>query len=246
MAIRCSVNRRVPRSSLTLGLAVLLVAFLTSACGPAVRFDQPASAPARGSIHIVRSGETLFKIAWRYGLDHRDLARWNDLDNPSLIFPGQRLGLSPGAKPARSSTTAKAPAPGKPKPVPKALPAPSWRWPADGPIVSRFGQSGSLGSGIGIGGKAGVQVRSAAKGKVVYTGTGILGYGQLVIVKHNESYLSAYAHNRELAVGEGDEVNAGQTIARMGEGPDGRSMLHFEIRRNGIPIDPLGQLPQSR
>jgi len=117
-----------------------------------------------------------------------------------------------------------------------------WAWPVRGELLYRFGETGRL-KGIGIGGRMGQLVSAAATGKVVYSGTGLRGYGRLVIVKHNETYLSVYAHNSALAVKEGDVVKRGQRIADMGDTDTSRVSLHFEVRRFGRPIDPLGRLP---
>ena len=148
----------------------------------------------------------------------------------------------------RSSPTATVPAAGSssspparpPKSPPAAAAAPiRWAWPTDGAIVSRFGADGSVGSGVGIGGREGQPVRAAAAGRVVYAGGGLIGYGQLVIIKHDETFLSAYGYNSELLVTQGQDVARGATIALMGNGPNRQPRLHFEIRRNGVPVDPL-------
>jgi lipoprotein NlpD len=191
--------------------------------------------------HVVQSGETLYTIAWRYRLDYQQLARINRLEDPDLIFVGQRLSLR-GAPAARS-----APASGTPPvslPPPSVLPPPTWRWPVSGEVVSRFGANSGLGNGIGIAGRVGDSIRAAAPGRVVYAGSGLIGYGQLLIIKHNDTYLSAYGHNRRLIVQQGDDVASGQMIAEMGNGPAQRPQLHFEIRRNGVPEDPLRHLPR--
>jgi lipoprotein NlpD len=105
--------------------------------------------------------------------------------------------------------------------------------------VTRFGADDAIGSGIGIGGREGQPVRAAAAGRVVYAGGGLIGYGQLVIIKHDETFLSAYGYNAELLVTQGQDVARGATIALMGQGPGRQPGLHFEIRRNGVPVDPL-------
>ena len=119
-----------------------------------------------------------------------------------------------------------------------------WQWPASGPILRRFDGEASGKKGISIGGTHGNQVRAAAAGRVVYAGSGLVGYGRLIILKHNDTYLSAYGHNRDLFVQEGAEVRAGQVIADMGSSGTNRIQLHFEIRRNGKPVDPLRYLPR--
>ena len=194
-------------------------------------------------VHVVQSGETLYAIAWRHGLNHRELARWNGLADADLIFPGQRLRLTPVPTASRPASAAKQPAVKRLPPPPRG-PEPAWAWPASGPLVRRFGASGGLSEGIGIGGRRGEDVRAAAAGQIVYTGSGLMGYGQLVIIKHNETYLSAYGHNDTLLVAEGQAVHRGDAIARMGLGPEGKPLLHFELRRNGDPLDPLRHLPQ--
>ena len=214
--------------------AFVLICLLLVGCTPTI-----VEYSAR--VHVVQSGETLQTIAWRHGLDTRDLARWNGLDNPDLIFVGQRLSLTP-SEPPRTAVARSAPTQPRPLPPPPALPAPTWRWPVQGPLVSTYG-SGS-GKGIGIGGEMGQEIRAAAPGRVVYAGNGLVGYGQLLIIKHNDTYLSAYGHNDRLVVAEGDTVERGQVIAAMGMGPGRQPQLHFEIRRNGTPVDPLGHLPR--
>ena len=119
----------------------------------------------------------------------------------------------------------------------------SWRWPVDGPVLRAYGATGQTRSGIHIGGEVGQAVRAAADGQVVYSGTGLVGYGALVIVKHSEAWLTAYGYNEALLASEGERVQAGQPIARMGEGPGRQATLHFEIRLNGAPVDPAGHLP---
>jgi lipoprotein NlpD len=114
-----------------------------------------------------------------------------------------------------------------------------WSWPTDGPVVARYGADDAIGSGIGLGGREGQAVRAAAAGRVVYAGGGLIGYGQLVIIKHDETFLSAYGYNPELLVTQGQDVARGATIALMGQGPNRQPRLHFEIRRNGTPVDPL-------
>jgi lipoprotein NlpD len=210
---------------------------------------------ARVPVHVVQSGETLYKIAWQYRLDQDELVRWNGLRDPDLLRVGQRLRLVPppgyvapaaaaqprtapaptrAATPARSSTPA-------PPPSRSAAPpsAPVWSWPTDGPVVVRFGASDGIGSGVGIGGREGQPVRAAAAGRVVYAGGGLIGYGQLVIIKHDDTFLSAYGYNSNLLVTQGQDIARGATIALMGKGPERQPRLHFEIRRNGVPVDPL-------
>lgn len=180
---------------------------------------------------MVREGDTLFGIARRFGLDHRDIARWNRLGDGTLIYPGQRLQLRPGAAPAPVGRVATAP--------------PAWQWPTRGRLVEGFGASPRTASGVLIAGRPGQDIVAAAGGEVVYAGSGLVGYGQLVIIRHDAAWLTAYGHNRELLVGEGDRVGAGQRIATMGEGAGREAVLHFEIRRDGAPVDPLHELPPA-
>jgi lipoprotein NlpD len=211
-------------------------------------------------VHVVRPGDTLYKIAWQYGLEQAALARWNGITNPDVIRVGQRLRLAPpyappraaAARPANTNTAggarggtspprrASAPrAAPAPEPPPPNEPPPVWAWPTDGQVVTAFGSQAGIATGVGIGGYEGQPVRAAAAGRVVYAGSGLIGYGQLVIIKHNETYLSAYGHNSRLWVTQGQDVVRGETIATMGLGPERRPRLHFEIRRNGVPVDPL-------
>lgn len=264
--------------------------------------DQPTPA-----VHRVASGDKLLTIAWRYGLDVRDLVRWNQITNPDLIVVGQNLRLRPLTPPAppvaarlpgaaaasaggaRSAATM--PAPGS-KPVPRismapitaGAPAPSvttpsvaapavlqaraypaaaesskpvaddstsklaankagvrWMWPTQGKVSAA--DAGSVTKGIDIRGARGQPVKASAGGTVVYSGSGLRGYGELIIVQHNDTFLSAYAHNEARLVQEGRHVDAGETIARMGNSDTTDVMLHFEIRRNGKSVDPLQYLP---
>ena len=234
------------------------------------RGGQRAQQVTSGS-HVVQRGDTLYSIAFRYGWDWKQLAANNDLRQPYTIYPGQRLSLatrragrtpvatrppSPPAAPTQPARTTPAPTqPPVARPTPSATPAPpaartpsaavaGWQWPAQGPIIARFQSNASLNKGIDIAGQLGQPVKSAATGTVVYAGRGLLGYGDMIIVKHDETYLSAYAHNSRLLVREGEQVRAGQTIAEMGSTGTDRVKLHFEIRRRGEPVDPLSYLPK--
>lgn len=194
--------------------------------------------------HIVRQGETLASIASRYGKDHRDLARWNDLGDGSLIYPGQSIRLSPPSGAAAVQQSARSGSqPGTVAAKKAAQPSPAWSWPTNGRLVAGFDGKPGAGTGLLIGGKAGQPVRAAATGRVVYSGSGLIGYGQLIILKHNDTYLSAYGHNESVLVKEGEQIKKGQRIATMGEGPGLEPSLHFEIRRNGKPVDPRQYLP---
>lgn len=340
------------RNTVTKGRAVaaLSLALLLAACAstppapvedislqerppPARPMSGPRSVPAVAA-HKVVAGDTLYSIAFKNGLDYRELARINRIESPFRIFVGQELKLADpppreqaavtalAAPPAGQTTitalpeTPRQPAPNAtvdaraargatppgneraaptavarppaspvaaspvaatPAPVPVPVPAPptpagdptavpsrsgalapgtnttatvapvlnsggvSWRWPAGGRVVGTFVSGDQTRQGIDIAGSAGANVAAAADGTVVYSGNGLLGYGELVIVKHSASFLSAYGHNRKRLVKEGDAVKAGQAIAEMGG--SNREMLHFEIRRNGKPVNPLEYLP---
>ena len=204
----------------------------------------------RGKTHVVRRGETLYAIAWRYGLDYRALARSNGISKPYTIYVGQRVRLASTAKQSKKGAsnprvaTAPARAVYKEKPVSKP-PAPvapsrlSWQWPIEGEVTSKFSLSGKVNKGIDVRASEGNAVRAAADGSVVYAGGNLRGYGKLVIVKHDATFLSAYGNNEALTVKEGDTVTKGQEIGRLG----GDQVLHFEIRRDGRPEDPEQHLP---
>jgi lipoprotein NlpD len=212
-------------------LSGVLAALLVAGCA-----DNP---PRPADSYTVQEHDTLYSIAWRHGLDYRDLARWNGLGPDFRIAVGQRLVLHPGSATARIPAAAVA----APSPLPATpLPAPgqriAWVWPTDhgaAPLPARSG-------GLLFPGTAGQPVRAAAQGRVVYTGSGIRGYGQLIIVKHTATLLSAYAYNDQVLVHEGQDVTAGQPIATMGQGPGQRPVLYFEIRLDGRPTNPLPYL----
>ena len=196
-----------------------------------------ADAPSE---YVVRRGDTLYSIAFRHGLDWRDLARGNDVRAPRyLIQVGDTLKLAGEAR--RATTTSTAATDARAPPVRTTAPAAAaltvqFRWPA-------VGEAKASGKGIAIEGRVGAPINAAAAGRVVYTGSGLIGYGKLIIVKHSNQLLSAYAHNDQILVREGDDVTAGQRIATMGEGPGRRAVLHFEIRIDGTAVDPLRYLP---
>jgi lipoprotein NlpD len=231
--------------------ALLASAVLLTACG-----GEPERRPAPAT-YVVKRGDTLYSIASRHGLDYREVARWNRIGSDYRIDVGQVLVLSPrtrpragtASRPAAAGSTAPgrvADAPASPDPAsvaPPPRPAFDWVWPADGTVAGAVRQPAG-GVGLRIDGRIGQEVRAAGPGRVVYTGAGLRAYGQLVIVKHDDVYLSAYGHNSEVYVREGDEVRAGQRIAAMGPGPGNRPMLYFEIRVNGRPLDPLRFLPR--
>jgi lipoprotein NlpD len=243
-----------------------------------------AAKPLPGSEHqgkpgyyTVRPGDTLIRIALDSGQNWRDIARWNNIDNPNVIEVGQVLRVIPpagstevavarpvapsviapstGAAPAStsaprsasSSPVASLPPPSTPT---SNTPPPSageddlaWMWPTTGAATILAGFDEQRNKGLDIAGKAGDPVLATADGRVVYAGAGLRGYGNLIILKHNNTFLSAYAHNQTLLVKEDQTVRKGQKIAEMGSSDADRVKLHFEIRRQGKPVDPTKYLP---
>ncbi len=241
---------------------------------PPARTESATSAPATPKapaegVHTVTRGDTLYSIALRYGVDVRELARWNGISDTSVLSIGQTLRLTPPAgvatvtpvAPAGTTEVHPLPAPGvaeagppvAPAAVPPAItkpepvkPAPvestvNWLWPAPGKVIETFDETHN--KGIDIAGNEGDPVLAAADGDVVYVGSALRGYGNLVIVKHNEEFISAYAHNRQILVKQGQGVKRGQRIAEIGRTDADRTKLHFEVRRQGKPVDPLRYLP---
>ena len=240
--------------------------FFLSACGSNARApveDRSAKPKAVPASYSVQRGDTLFSIAWRYGLDYRSVASRNGIAPPYTIFPGQRIYLAQNppaqTRKSTSSSSAKAATVSAPKkttavvktPPPVAQknatktssnkPVSSWRWPTTGKVTRNY--SSTVHKGIDIEGRRGDAINAVAAGRVVYAGSGIVGYGELLIVKHNEVYLSAYGHNSRLLVAEGEQVGAGQQIAEKGSSGTDTVKLHFEIRKEGKPIDPKKLLP---
>ena len=207
------------------------------------------AAPSIGN-RVVAKGETLHAIAASTGVRMQDLAAWNGLSPPYRLQPGQRLRLT-NPSPAHATPDA-APPPKNRAVVARAAPREdkfdrvssiAWAWPTEGTMLARFDSGTS--KGVDIGGAIGQTIRAAAAGKVVYQGSGLRGYGRLIIIKHNADFLSAYAHCEATYVKEGDVVKSGQKIAHMGSTGTDRVKLHFEIRRRGVPVDPLQYLPKS-
>ena len=224
--------------------------------------------------YTVRSGDTLIRIGLDHGQSSRDLARWNNLDNPNRIEVGQVLRVAPPAgaaavaKAVPQSSVSSAPTPAL-APLPTAADKPAqqaaaaasapaapassvapavspeddiaWIWPSSGPVLAGFDEVKN--KGLDIGGAAGDPVWAAADGRVVYVGAGLRGYGNLIILKHNNTYLTAYAHNQTLLIKEDQTVRKGQKIAEMGSSDADRVKLHFEVRRQGKPVDPSKYLP---
>ncbi len=228
------------------------------------RRGSAGSGPA-GRYHPVVRGDTLYGIAFRYGLDYRALARRNGIRAPYRIYPGQRVALGAAAKPRpaaaapqkRPAVRAHREPPMAEKPAVAAAPrtaparaAPTrsgsirWQWPAQGRLQAIGTGSGK--QGVEIVGEIGQAIRAAAAGQVVYSGDGLVGYGRLIIIKHDDTYFSAYAHNRRLLVREGIRVSGGQPIAEMGSTGTNQVKLYFEIRRNGKPVPPRDYLPERQ
>jgi len=251
-------------------LAMLLAMAWLAACSSSVVRDTSSSSrsaaralsqPKYGVIAKVQRGDTLYGLAFRNGIDVRDLAAWNGIASPYTIYPGQGIRLYPAGGGSASGRPATTVATGRPRPVttvpavttrspavtnPASPPGSgfSWRWPAEGVVIGGFTAGDATKQGVDIGGSSGQPVRAAGDGVVVYSGGGLVGYGELVIIKHSESWLSAYGHNRKRLVNEGQNVKAGQQVAEMGRSGAARDMLHFEIRYNGKPVDPLLYLPR--
>ena len=231
-----------------------LIVFLLSACIQYKSVESPNN--RRVAQYTVKLTDTLYSIAWRYGLDYRQLAQWNGIETNSIIVPGQTLFLSkPADTPVVSTKTVKQSTPQTAAqsvskvPEPKVrttivndLPKGQWLWPTKGRLLSTFSATQLHRKGIDIAGKKGQPVLAVASGKVVYSGNGLAGYGNLIIVKHSDTYLSAYAYCHNRLVKEGDLIKAGTTIAQMGRDKNGKAKLHFQVRKNGKPVDPMGFL----
>jgi lipoprotein NlpD len=241
------------RSAIATAIAVLMLV----SC---VVVKPPVNVSRGPGWYTVKKSDTLYSIAWRYGLDYKQLARWNRIDVSAPIHPGQRLRLikpggttvaggsksgsgSQSSAAVKSSTTS-----GQSVTSKSSVSQPSgrnpdkWIWPTDGKPLNTFMASRLDRRGIDIAGKQGQPVRAVADGRVVYSGNGLVGYGNLIIIKHSDTFLSAYAYCQERLVQEGSTVKAGKVVAKMGR-RDNRSKLHFEIRRNGKPVDPMKYLP---
>lgn len=255
------------RKQLIVWLGSVLIALLQVGCGSMLRWGSEHASgvtveEGETAHYIVNPGDTLYSIAFQVGQDYHALAQWNGIRWPYRIYPDQRLLISPPPSESRrssvvmsrpQSTSGKSTTNGlRPKPRARTRPATAatdngtlmWQWPTEGTIIKTFSHSDPGRKGLDIVGRHGQPVRAAAPGRVVYSGSGLRGYGQLIIVKHNSVYLSAYGHNKRLLVKEGETIHAGQLIAEMGDSEATQPMLHFEIRRNGEPIDPQRLLPR--
>jgi lipoprotein NlpD len=232
---------------------VLALAVLVAGCAELYRWpdrmNQPAARraePAPEGHYVVKAGDTLYSIAFRNQIDFRELAVWNDVGPDYLIRAGQVIRLTAPEIEASAAAPSIRTSPLEPR-APVVVPAyeppaalSQWQWPAPGPVLRPFGDAGK---GIDIGGPLGQPIFAAAAGKVVYSGSALKGYGELIIIKHDDVHLSAYGYNRRRLVGEGVTVAAGQPIAELGLGPEQKPVLHFEVRRKGKPVDPVAYLP---
>ncbi len=228
----------------------------------------------QGGYRQVLVGDTLYSIAWETGRDYRDLANWNQIAAPYVIKPGQKLRLYPPSNASLERRGVAPPAASIPTPpsqrtvivekLPERKKPPqekstetnkhqavtgntasvSWTWPTTGALLDRYAANGPN-KGIDIGGKKGQPILATAAGQVVYQGSGLRGYGQLIIIKHNADFLSAYAHCDRIYVKEGNVIKGGQKIADMGNSGTDRVKLHFEIRYRGTPVDPQIYLPKK-
>ena len=243
----------------------------------------PAAAPAvvraaKDGIYVAQRGDTLTNVALAFGVNPKDLARWNGLGESDGLIPGQTVQVTPPTDVATVSPITRsgqaevrplpppggpvpeAPAslpPGTPPVAPPAVPQPPpptppepahapsntlpWLWPTSGKVIETFDDPRN--KGIDIAGNEGASVQAAADGEVVYVGSAVRGYGNLVIVRHSDDYITAYAHNRKVLVAEKQSVKRGQAIAELGRSDADRPKLHFEIRHQGKPVDPLKYLP---
>lgn len=285
-------------SRLTRGILLLLAASMLVACansgkrkqapvverGVEMKKSAAATKKRRSAAnmatqtYVVQRGDTMYSIAFLNGVDYRDVAELNNIDNPSVIQAGQQLRIPVSAPvkvaESRVETPKAAPPPGGIKSQPKTGKLPysetalaqaeamqeerkdvpsdagdaeeeenlEWGMPSSGKVIADFSESANR-KGVDIAGKSGQAVVASAPGKVVYSGSGLRGYGKLVIIKHNNTFLSAYAHNDQILVKEGQSVGKGQKIAEMGNTDADQVKLHFEIRKFGKPVDPAQYLP---
>lgn len=251
---------------------ISMLLLLTSCTSSSIYLNKKFNPPVYFGQHVVQSGDTLYRIAWRYGRGLKELARSNNIVPPYVIVPGQKINLEKSLRYKKLSQKKTETKQVTKKNVTKSKESVNerknvtehkkyknfknikWRWPHLGPIIAKYysRSSGNLdglaqgvpNKGIDISGQLGDPIFAAADGEVVYAGNGLLGYGNLVIINHNEHYLSAYAHSRKILVKEGQIIKIGQKIAEMGSSESQQIKLHFEIRRDGQPVDPLQYLPK--
>jgi len=216
-----------------------------------------AAAPQSGDYYVVKQGDTLYSIALDSGADYREVAQWNNLEDPTRIQVGQQLRVTPppgraqasaargvGRVESRPLASELPPRAAPPKPPPPAAAAATlFGWPAKGRILAEFAEPRR--KGIDIDGRPGDPVVAAAAGRVTYVGTGIQGMGKLVVIKHDNGYITVYAHNQDIVVKEQQAVARGQKIAEIGSTDAERPKLHFQIRKGAAPVDPLLYLPKT-
>jgi lipoprotein NlpD len=305
--IKCKFAYSIVQNCL---VALVLVLMLACSYHPPAPIEEHSEGVVKRQLnsdgsYYVRSGDTLYAIAFGYGLDPKSVANWNGISSPYVIYPGQKLQLSAPTSGTRNSAgsdgvqvsgikspgqtttrTVTSPAPAKTvKPAPKtSAPVESvdktsnkaatsstkktttnstgkataskstvvntadpkgWKWPTKGPVRRSYVAGNPARNGVDIVGKEGQSVIASSAGQVVYSGNGLIGYGELIIIKHNDKILSAYAHNKVRLAHEGDKVSSGQKIAEMGRNASDEQILHFEIRVHGKPVNPLNYLPKK-
>lgn len=219
-------------------LLFYLPLFILSSCSSEsilVPVEERSHASEAINQYRVATGDTLYSIAWAYNIDYRQLAELNGLAPPYKVHLGQVLTIEPNQK-NKKAVVKKYP------PVISQKVIRNWQWPAQGKVIKTFSSKPLGNKGVDIAGAWQRPIYASAAGEVVYSGNGIRGYGNLLIIKHNDNYLSAYAFNWRNLVKEGDTVKKGQEIATMGRNADGQTLLHFEIRYNGKPMNPLNYL----
>lgn len=250
-------------------LALLAGCATTQRPAPVVERKQPARAPAPAArpaapaaaaegTYIVKKGDTLYSIALEHGADYREVAAWNRLTDPTKINVGQVLRVTPPEESRVQVGRAKLPERGEARPLdlpppqqaqtkpPSQPPKPEpvggdFIWPAKGKVIAGFSEPRR--KGIDIDGKPGDPVLAAAAGRVTYTGSGIPGLGKLVVIKHDNGFITVYAHNRDIMVKEQQTVRRGQKIAEVGSTDADRPKLHFQIRKGSAAVDPMRYLP---
>lgn len=255
----------MPKKGCSRFVVVILILFIT---GCATTSNYAPVRPYKRDLvknnkhYVVKKGDTLYSIGFRSGHGYKRLSSWNTISSPYKLKIGQKIKLfktkqkvrikvrkKTKKKPNRKKRTASQKKTKSPQKTStnsinnKKMLKLYWQWPLRGKILKKFSSKGS--KGIDIYGKIGQKVRSASSGKVVYSGSGLIGYGNLLIIKHNYLYLSAYANNRRLLVKEGQVVKKGQVIAEVGRVGGKQTSLHFEIRKNGNPVNPLRYLPKK-
>ncbi|MTD37176.1 peptidoglycan DD-metalloendopeptidase family protein [Erwinia sp. CPCC 100877] len=245
------MSRGRPVTTRLFSTLCLCLSLLLTACSS--NKSLPEQGSYRGATWTVKRGDTLWRIAYSSGSSVKELARLNHLSPPYTLAVGQKLRLKGSAVTSKSPRTAKTP-PRKTSSassgaIAKAAPPPvgsrCWRWPAQGKVVLPFSSAQGGNKGIDIGGQRGAPIYAAGAGKVVYAGNRLRGYGNLILLKHGENYITAYGHNERILVTEGQQVKAGQQIATMGSSGASRVGLHFQIRYRATAIDPLRYLPPS-